>query len=51
MDLVGAEAEADSSADDAAGHSTHTGVRHEEAAGVVGCTSQLHNRNAQVAAA
>ena len=51
MDLVGAEAGADSTADDAAGHSNHTGERHEEAVGVVGRTSPLRNHNAQVVVA
>lgn len=51
VDLVGAVAGADPFADDAAGHSTHTGERYEEAVGAVGCTSPSYNRNAQVAVA
>lgn len=49
--LVGAVVGADSFADDAAGHSTHTEERHEEVVGVVERTSPSHNRNAQVAVA
>jgi hypothetical protein len=46
--LVGAAEAAGPSADNVAGHSTHTGIYYEEATEVVGYTFPSHNRSEQV---